>query len=70
MRGGWRASAPNNLLKFVDFVSEKAVLAKVVGMKIQTRIYSTKIPESIKNAISVDVIEKSKISKFLWKDSH
>ena len=49
--------SPNNLLKFVDFVSEKAVKAKVAGMKIQIRIYSRKIPESIKNAISLDVIQ-------------
>ena len=48
---------PNNLLKFVDFVRKKAVIDKVVGMKIQTRIYSTKIPASIKSAISFDVIE-------------
>ena len=46
---------------------KKAVKAKVVGMKIQTLIYSRKLPESIENAISFDVIYKSKISKVSWK---
>ena len=47
------ASAPKNLLKFVDFLSEKAVNANAVGMKTGTHIHSTKLPESIKNAISL-----------------
>ena len=54
---GWGDLSPNNLLKFVDLQREKAVKAKVVGMTIQTRIYSRKLPESIKNAISFDVIQ-------------
>ena len=29
---------PNNLLKFVDLLVKKAVKAKVVGMKTETRI--------------------------------
>ena len=29
-----------------------------MGMKIQTRIYSRKLPESIKNGISLDVIQE------------
>ena len=33
--GGWGASAPNNLLKFADFVSEKAVKAKVVKRRFK-----------------------------------
>ena len=41
-------SSPNDLLKFFHFVSENAVKATVVGMKIQTHIYSRKLPESIK----------------------
>ena len=62
---------PNKLLKFVDFVSEK-------GCKSQGRrnedsnsycIYSRKLPESIRNAISFGVIQV-KNSKFSWKDSH
>ena len=47
---------PNYLLKCVDFVSEKGCKVKVVRMKIQTRIYSRKLPESIKIGISFDVI--------------
>ena len=57
--------SPNNLLKFVDFVSEKAVKAKVAGMKIQIRIYSRKLPESIKNAISLDVIQVKNLKIFM-----
>ena len=47
---------PNYLLKCVDFVSEKGCKVKVVRVKIQTRIYSRKLPESIKIGISFDVI--------------
>ena len=36
---------------------KKAVKAKVVGTKIQTRIYWRKLPESIKNPMSFDVIQ-------------
>ena len=36
-RGAGGFNPPNNLLKFVDFVSEKAVIPKVLGMKIETR---------------------------------
>ena len=36
---------------------KKAAKAKVVGIKIQTRMYSWKLPESIKNAMSYDVIQ-------------
>ena len=69
--GGWGGafSAPNNLLKFADFEGEKVVKAKIVRIKIQICIYSRKLPESIKNAISFDVIQV-KNSKFSWKDSH
>ena len=64
-----RLQPPSNLLKFVDFVSEKAVKAKVVRIKIQTRIYSRKLPESIQNATLLMPC-KSKISKFSWKNHH
>ena len=47
---------PNYLLKCVDFVSEKGCKVKVLRMEIQTRIYSRKLPESIKIGISFDVI--------------
>ena len=66
---GGGAGAPNNLLKFADFKREKVVKAKVVRTKIQICIYSRKLPEPIKNAISFDVIQV-KNSKFSWKDSH
>ena len=58
---------PNNLLKFGDFVS-KAVKAKAIGMKIQTRTYSRELPESIKNAI-FDVIQVLNFKIFM-EDSH
>ena len=45
--GGGGVRRPNNFVKFVDFVSEKAVMAKVVGMKIQTCIYSRNLPVSL-----------------------
>ena len=41
----------NDLLKFIGFVSENAVNAKVVEMKFRARIYSGKQPESITNAM-------------------
>ena len=39
--------------------------AKLVGMKIKTRMYSRKLPESIKNAISFDVIQLKNFKIFL-----
>ena len=65
--GAGGASAPNNLLKFADFVSEKAVKAKVVRTKIQICFHSRKLPESIKNAISFDVIQVKKFKNFRGK---
>ena len=56
---------PNNLLKFVDFVSEKAVKAKVVRIKIQTRIYNIEEIDPKCNTFDVMQVE---ISKFSWKD--
>ena len=56
---------PNNLLKIADFVNEKAVKAKVVRTKIQICICSKKLPESIKNAISFDVIQVTKFKIFM-----
>ena len=66
--GGW-GRPPNSLLKFVDFVVKRAVKATIVGMKIQTRIYSRKLPESIKNAISFDVIEVKNFKIFMERPS-
>ena len=43
---------------------KKAVKAKVVRMKIQACMYSRKLPESIKNAISLDVIASQKFQNF------
>ena len=63
--GGFRP--PNNLLKFANFVSEKGCKAKVVRKKIQTCMYSWKLPESIKNAISFDVIQVKKIKIFMGR---
>ena len=48
---------PNNLPKFVDFVSEKGCNSQGRRKMIPTPIYSRKLPESVKNAISFDVIE-------------
>ena len=65
-RGAGGLQPPNNLLKFVDFVSEKAVKAKVVRIKIQTRISSRKLPESIQNATLLMTC-KSKFQNFREK---
>ena len=54
--GGFSPS--NNLQEFVDFVSEKVVKAKVVGMKIRTHIPSRQLSESIKDTISFDVMQR------------
>ena len=59
-------SGANNLLKFVDFVNEKDVKAKVVGMKIQTRISLRMLPESIKTQYLL-MSYKSKLSNFSLK---
>ena len=58
---------PNNLLRFVDFEGKTAVKAKVVGMKIGTQLirHSRKLPESIKNGISFDVIQLQNFNFFL-----
>ena len=44
--GGGGFSRPNDLLEFGYFVSEKAVEAKLMEMKIQIHVYSRKLPES------------------------
>ena len=44
---------------------KKAVKAKAVRMKIRTCIYSRKLPESIKNMISFDVIQFKNFKAFL-----
>ena len=44
---------------------KKAVTAKLVGMKVGIRIYSRKLPKSIKNAISFDVIQSKSFKNFL-----
>ena len=43
---------------------KKDVKAKVVGMKIQTRIYSRKLSESIKNAV-FDVVQVKNFKIFM-----
>ena len=48
---------------------KKAVKAKVVRMKIQTRIYWKKLPESIQNAISFDVIQVKNFKIFMERPS-
>ena len=48
---------------------KKAAKAKVVRMTIQTRIYSRKLPESIQNAISFDVIQFKHFKLFMEKPS-
>ena len=60
-----RLGGGHNLLKFVDLVIKTSCKAKVVGMKIQTLIYSWKLPDSIKNAISVDVIQVKSFKIFM-----
>ena len=69
-RGAGGASPPpNNLLKFVDFVSEKAVKAKVVRINIQTRIYSRKLPESIQNATLLIIMQVENFKIFVQRPS-
>ena len=41
------------------------MLAKVVGMKIQTHTCSRKLPESIKSAMSFDTIQLKNFEIFL-----
>ena len=63
--GGASAPPPYNLLKFVAFVSEKDCKSQDRRMKIQTRIYSRKLPESIQNAMSFDVIQVKNFKIFM-----
>ena len=58
-------SPPINCRSLLIFKVKKAVKAKVIGMKIQTRIYSRKLPESIKNAISFDVTQVKNFNIFM-----
>ena len=48
---------------------KRYVNAKVVRMKIQTRIYSRKLPEYIQNAISLDVIQVKNFKILMEKPS-
>ena len=46
---------------------KRAIKAKVVGLKILTHTYSRKLPESIKNTISFDVIRVKILENFREK---
>ena len=58
-------SAPHSLLTFVDFLGEKAVKAKVIGMKIRTHTYLRKLYQNLSK-----ILHYSNISKLFWKESH
>ena len=65
MGGAWGPQPPNNLLKFADFVSYIGCKSQGRIKKIQVCIYSRKLPESITNAISFDVIQVKKFKVFM-----
>ena len=64
--GGWGGFSPPIIcLSLLILKVEKAVRAKVVRTKIQICTYSRKLPESIKNAISFDVIQVKEFKIFI-----
>ena len=70
-RGGGLAggfSPSNNLLKFVDFVSEKGCESQGRKNEDSNSYIFEKLPESIQNAISFDVIQVNNCNS--WKDPH
>ena len=54
--------------KFVDSVSEEGFDSQGPGKKIQTHVHWKKLPESIKNAASSEVLTQN--FKISWKASH
>ena len=70
-RGGWEASVPprNNLLKFVDFASEKGCKSQGGKNEDSNSYIFEKLPESIQNAISFDVIQVNNCNIFIARPS-
>ena len=62
-------SSPIICLSLLILKMKKAVKAKVVRTKIQICIYSRKLPESIKNSISFDVIQVKEFKIFIERSS-
>ena len=60
-------SPSNNLLKFIGFVSEKVVKAKLVGKKIRTNIFLRKFTRIYQASFDIIQLKNFKIS---LKDSH
>ena len=61
--------SPNNLLKFVDFVSEKGCKSQGRKNEDSNSYIFEKLPESIQNAISVDVIQVDNWNIFMERPS-
>ena len=64
-RAGGALAPPIICLSLLILKVEKAVRTKVVRTKIQICIYSRKLSESIKNAISFDVIQVKEFKIFI-----
>ena len=68
-RGAGGFSPPNNLLKFVDFVSEKGCKSQGRKNEDSNSYIFEKLPESIQNAISFDVIQVNNFNIFIERPS-